>query len=241
MLKLFLTLIQVLIGFYWAGDMARQNKRIDASVSLLEQGYGAFNERVKTAKLIDGLSMLRRFYGCAAVISSLVFFFVLRLLPPNQQFAQFLSTIVLISTFGWFSIKWCIDHKKTFEEVGSHIALGIFSPLLIGAFDLLLGTPFTQILAQAFYSLPSTLISNLPRLTNPIAIGGAISLLFAILFAICYALTWLLSAPLAFASVAIVLLPVAMARFIDTLAPKRSFVGFTFVLFAGVTFWSLYV
>lgn len=241
MLKVLLTSVQIIIGFYWAGDMARQNPRVDALVTHLESGYGSFNEKLKDAKIVEGLSMLRSFYGWAAVAAFSMFFVLPRVIGPNPNFFGFLSLVGLGSFFGWFSIKWCLDHRKTVREFGSQVSLMIFGPILIGVFDLLLHTPFTQILAEGFYRLPLPFGWEAPHITNPIAIGSAISLLFAAFFFLYYIITWLLTAPTAFASVAIVLLPVLLARFIHAVAPRKPFVGFTFVLFTAVSLWSLWL
>lgn len=241
MLKLLLTFVQIIIAFYWAGDMARQNPRIDALVTHLENGYGSFNEKLKDAKIVDGLSALRNFYGWVAVAASSLFFVLPNVIGPNPSFFGFLSVVGIASVFGWFSIKWCIDHRKTVREFGSQISLMVFGPILIGAFDLLLQTPFTQILAEGFYRIPLPFGWEVPHLTNPIAIGGAISLLFAVFFCFYYIITWFLTVPATFVSATVVLLPVLLARFTHAVAPRKPFFGFTFVLFAAVTLWMLWL
>lgn len=241
MLKTLLTFVQIVTGFYWAGDMARQNPKVDALVTHLENGYGSFNEKLKDAKIVEGLSMLRGFYGWVAVATFSMFFVLPKVIGPNSKFFGFLSLVGLGSVFGWFAIKWCLDHRETVREFGSQVSLLVFGPILIGTFDLLFHTQFTQILAEGFYRLPLPFGWEVPHLTNPIAIGGAISLLFAAFVGLYYIITWLLTVPAAFASVAIVLLPVLLARFIHAVAPRKPFVGFTFVLFTAVTLWSLWL
>ena len=241
MLKLLLTLVQIAIGFYWAGDMARQNQKIDSLVTHLENGYGSFNEKLKDATITESLSVLRSFYGWIAVAAFSLFFVLPRITDPNASLYGFLSLVGIGSVFGWFSIKWCLDHRKTVQEFGSQVSLMVFGPILLGAVDLLLQTPFTQILAEGFYRIPLPLGWEVPHLSNPIGIGSAISLLVAAFVGLYYISTWLLTVPAAFASVTVVLLPVALARFIHTLAPRKPFVGFTFILFTLVTLWSLWL
>ncbi|MBA5637755.1 hypothetical protein H3H37_11890 [Duganella sp. LX20W] len=241
MLKLILTLVQIIIGFYWAGDMARQNPKIDALVTHLEGGYGSFNEKLKSAKIVESLSVLRNFYGWVAVVAFLLFIVLSKIIGPNPNFLGYLSPVGIGSVFGWFSIKWCLEHRKTVREFGSQASLFVFGPILLGAFDLLLHTQFTQILAEGFYRIPLPLGWEVPHLTNPIAISGVISLLFATFFGLYYILTWLFTVPAAFASAVIILLPVLLARFIHAVAPRKPFVGFTFVLFTAVTLWSLWL
>lgn len=241
MLKTILTFVQIVIGFYWAGDMARQNPRVDALVTHLENGYEGFNEKLKDAKIVEGLSMLKRFYGWVAVAIFSMFFALSKILGSNPQFFFFMSLVGLGSVFGWFSIKWCLEHRRTIREFSSNVLIMIFAPILIGIFDFFLHTPFTQVLAEGFYHLPLPDGWEVPHLTNPLAIGGAISLFFATFVGFYYIITWLLTVPAAFASVAIVLLPVLLARFIHVAAPRKPFVGFTFVLFTVVTLGSLWL
>ena len=230
MLKVLLTVVQIVIGFYWAGDMARQNPKVDTLITQLENGYGSFNEKLKDASIVEGLSMLRGLYGWVAVVALSMFFVLPQFIDPEPNFFSFLSLVGLVSVFGWFSIKWCLDHGKTIREFGSHASLMVFGPILIGVFDLFFHTPFTQILAGSFYRLSMSFSWEIPHLTNPISIGFAVSLLFAVFVFLYYIITWLLAVPDAFASVAIVLLPVVLARFIYAVAPRKPFVGFTFVL-----------
>ncbi len=237
MLKILLDVVQIVIAFYWAGNMARQNPKIDALVTHLENGYRSFNEKLKDSNIVEALAMLRRFYGWVAVASFSTTLVLLNVIGPNAEFFGFLSMVGLGSGFGWFSIKWCLEHRKTVGQFGSNVLLMVSGPILIGVFDALLHTPFTQILADGFYRLPLPAGWEIPVLTNPIAIGGAISLLFAALVGFYYIVAWSLAVPAAFASVAIVLLPVWLARIIHVVAPQTPFVGFTFVLFAVAFLW----
>lgn len=241
MLKLLLTFVQIIIAFYWAGDMARQNRRIDALVTHLENGYGGFNEKLRDAKIVEGLFALRRFYGWVAIAAFSLFFVLPNVIDPNPNFFGFLLVVCIASFFGWYSIKWCIDHRKTVREFGSQVSLMVFGPILIGAFDLLLQTSFTQILAEGLYRIPLPFGWDVPHLTNPLAIGGAISMLLALFFGLYYIITWFFTVPATFASATIVLLPVLFARFIHAVAPRKPFVGFTFVLFTAVTLWGLWL
>ncbi|WP_175857273.1 hypothetical protein [Burkholderia anthina] len=92
------------------------------------------------------------------------------------------------------------------------------------------------IFTQPLYKITAPLGFHFPHLTNPVAIGGCLSLVFAIFFLVYYMLTWLLAAPAAFFSASLVLLPVVVARFIHTVAPRKAFAGLTFVLFALASF-----
>ncbi len=241
MLKILLAFVQIIIGFYWAGDMARQNQRIDELVTHLENGYGSFNKKLKDAKIAEGLSSLKKLYGWSTVLFFSMSFALPKFIGSNPSFFSFPLLVSFGSAFGWFSIKWCLHHRKTVQEIGPQVLLMIFSPILLSAFDLLFKIPFIQIFAMSLYSIPLPFGWEIPHFTNPITIGCIFSLLFAIFFAFYYVTTWLLTAPAAFASVTIILLPVLFARFIHTIAPRKPFFGFTFVLFTAATLGSLWI
>jgi hypothetical protein len=235
-----LVLIQVLIGFYWAGDMARQSSKIDTLVSGLEDSYGSFNTRLKDARVMTGLAALRRFYGWIAVVATITLLIFPSIIGPNQAFAGLASVALLMSILGWFSIKWWLDHKNTASEIGSRLALFIFLPLLIAIFDTILSTPFTHILADALYRIPLLPDLSIPKLTSPLAIGSAISALFAVGALFFYLLIWLMTAPIVFLSAVLIALPVLLARFIHTIAPRRAFVGLTFVASVVIAYLLVY-
>ncbi|MBB5411046.1 hypothetical protein HDG34_005003 [Paraburkholderia sp. HC6.4b] len=225
MLKLVLACVQILIGFYWAGDMARQNPKINDFVAHLEDGYGSFNDRLKDVKVIEGLIALRKLYGYIAIVSFVLFFFLPKLAGTSRSLGAFLSTVGMASVFGWFSIKWCVDHKKAVAEIGSQVGLLIFGPVMLGAFDLLMGTRFMAIIWDGLYKIPAPASFHIPHLVNPIAIGGSLSLLFAVFLVLYYLIAWLLTVPAAFFSAALVLLPVAVARLVHTVAPRKAVNG----------------
>lgn len=235
MLKILCTCLQILIGFYWAGDMARQNPKINDFVAHLENGYGSFNNRLKDIKVIEGLNSLRKVYRYISIASIALFFILPRMIGPNRMLAGYLSTIGMLSMFGWFSIKWCVDHKSAITGIRPQVGLMIFGPIVLGASDVFLGTPFMAILSQPLYKIATISGFHVPQLTNPIAIGGSLSLVSAAFFLIYYVITWLVAAPAAFLSAALILLPVAAARLIHTIAPRKAFVGLTFILFAAAS------
>jgi len=241
MLKILCVSLQILIGYYWAGDMARQNPKINDFVAHLEDGYGSLNDRLKDVKVIEGLNALRKLYRYISIISIAAFFIFPKIIGPDRLLAGYLSSIGMVSIFGWFSIKWCIDHKNAITGMWPQVGLMIFGPVILGAFDVFLGTPFMATLSQPLYKIATLLGLHMPTLTNPIAIGGCLSLVFAIFFLIYYLLTWLVAAPAAFLSAALVLLPVAAARLIHTVAPRKAFAGLTLMLFATASFGLLWL
>jgi hypothetical protein len=242
MLKIFLNLILVVVAIYWAGDVARQNSRIDAFVAQLELGYGQFNQRLRDTTIIDGLTTLQRLYGWAAILTVASLFLFGRLFGGNGTVGIVWSSCFLISVFGWFSIRWCISHRRAATEYGSQVALLVFGPTLMGILDVLAGTPFTQLLAEPFGRIPNPWGWENPVSTaNPMALGAAMSLALAVFFAVYYVITWMLAIPAAFASAVLVALPVAVARFIHVIAPRKAFFGLTVVVFTAATLWQLWL
>lgn len=241
MLKLTLSLIQILIGIYWAGDVARQNPKIDAFVAQLEDGYGAFNQRLQGIRIGDGLIVLRRIYGWTAVAAAMLFFVLGRYLGQNPVFRTFWSTAFFVSFFGWFSIRWCTEHKRAVSDYGPQVALFVFGPLLMGAFDILMGTPFVQILMEPLNRVPNPWGWTIQQPANSIALGAVLSAFLAVFFAVYYVITWVFAAPAAFVSALVVALPVALARFVYVIAPRKAFFGLTAVVLTLATLWQLWL
>lgn len=241
MLRLLLNLVQIVIAIYWAGDVARQNHKIDAFVAQLELGYGQFNQRLRDVKIVEGLAALQRLYGWVAIVTVASLILFGRLFGGNATAGLAWPSFFLVSVFGWFSIKWCINHRKAVFEYGPQVALLVFGPILMGVLDALTGTPFVQVLAEPFARIPNPWGWQVPRFTNPMALGALMSAVLAAFFGLYYVVAWILSIPAAFASAALVALPVALARIIHVIAPRKAFFGLTVLLFTVATLWQLWL
>ncbi|WP_175856640.1 hypothetical protein [Burkholderia anthina] len=132
MLKILFVSLQVLIGYYWAGDMARQNPKINDFVAHLEDGYGNLNDRLKDVRVIEGLNALKNIYRYISILSIASFFILLKIAGPNRLLGDYLSVIGMVSLFGWFSIKWCINHKSAITGMWPHVGLMICGPVALG-------------------------------------------------------------------------------------------------------------
>lgn len=237
MLKIALTLLVVLISVYWVGEKARRNPKIDAFLSAIEGHYSRLNNRLEDASTISGLRFLRRLYGWASV-------FLFACLFAFQRFSQqsptnFLSLfwVFCFAFMGWFSIKWVIDHKNTISEFSRNNALMIFGPLLMGVFDLVFHTHFTEILLLPFQQAAATLHFNIPEVSNPLAIGGAISLVFLVFFGVYYLLTWAVTVPVFMVSVFTVVLPIKFARVLAQIDRNNTFFWFTVFAMIVISVW----
>ncbi|WP_112662788.1 hypothetical protein [Microvirga flavescens] len=223
-------------GIYGMGSMARQNPKIDAAIALIESGYGSFNDRLKRASIQEGLNGLKKAYGWAAVTALVAFFIFRRSIEADKPSHLILSVAFLASFFGWFSIRWSTEHKKELAEF-KPLIMGLFGPLVLGIVDLLYETHWVNIFADPFYIAASAGGFNLPRIDNHAILGGIVSAIFAVSLAVMYLLTWLLVAPIAFASVALIALPIWFARLVDLVAPKKAFPGFVIIILIAATLW----
>lgn len=233
MLKTTLTLLVVLISVYWVGEKARRNPKIDAFLSAIEGHYSKLNNSIEDATTINGLRFLRRLYGWASVFLFVCLFVFQRFSQQNPANFLALFWVFGFAFMGWFSIKWVVDHKKTVSEFSKNNAFIIFGPLLMGVFDLAFHTPFTEILLLPFQQAAATLHLNMPDISNPLAIGGAVSLVFLVFFGFYYLLTWAVTAPVFLVSVFAVVLPIKFARVLAQIDRNNTFFWFTvFVMFA---------
>lgn len=231
-LSLLIKLMLVVIGIYWAGDATDQNPKIKGAIALIESGYGSFNDRLKHTRIQEGLKWLRKIYGWAAITIMVAFFFLGRWV--NESLGFVLSIIFFASFWGWFSIRWSTEHKKELAEF-TPLIIGVLGPLLIGILDLINGTSLTNAIADLFYIPASAMELNVPRVGNPVVIGGTISAICALSLAVLYLLTWLLVVPIVFASVALIALPIWFARLIDLFTPKKPFPGFLIMIIVALT------
>lgn len=232
MLKFFLNTIIIVISFYWAGDIARQNNKINYLVLNLENGYQGFNSRLKDAKIRDGLVVLKSFYGWASIVVGFLSFFLHYWISSNFILIKADYFIFLILFLGWFSLRWCLDHRAAAIEFAKPAFFVIASPLLLAALEYFSGTPLMHGIFEPFTRISFPGKYGLPHFNNPFSIGMLFSIGFLLLFGFYYFITWLIAMPVAFSSALLVSFAVLTAKFIHTLAPRKAFAGFTFLVFA---------
>ncbi|MEN3032021.1 hypothetical protein [Chromobacterium amazonense] len=232
MLKFCLQLLLTLISAYWAGKTFRENERIDRFVTNLEIGYTAINKKIKTANEHDALMKVKKFYGWSCIIGLILFFASSWLLGNHNMLMPTISMIVLFSFAGWFSIKWCTNHKKTIREILPTALKIVLSPIGAALLDKFFGTKLISSLTLPFQDIPQPIYSFIPHINlnglAEISISMSIFLLAGML--LYYVLTWIMLAPIAFASIALTLAPIKLARFIDKITPNNAFAGLTFII-----------
>ncbi|WP_319418845.1 hypothetical protein [Pleurocapsa sp. FMAR1] len=228
------TLTQVLIGIYWAGEIARQNTYIDNFVSSLESGYRYFNQNIKEIKIVNNLIAVRKLYGWLTIINFLFLVIFHYFFSSSIGLISFWSIAFILCLFGWFSLKWCLEHKKTVSEFKLQIFYITFSPF---ALSILCFVTDNQIMQLIVEPLRESLIQmGLSFPTHPILCGALLSTFVGFIFFIYYISTWFFSVPIAFISTLIIATPVFVARFIHLISPNQPFFGFTAILFAVISF-----
>lgn len=237
MLKITLTLLVVLISVYWVGEKARRNTKIDAFLLAIEGHYSKLNNRLEDTTTVSGLRFLRCFYGWASVFLFVCLFAFQRFSQPNPTNYLPLFWTFGFTFMGWFSIKWVVDHKNTIGEFSRNNALMIFGPLLMGIFDLVFHTQFMEILLLPIQQTAATLHYTIPEISNPLAIGGAVSLVFLAFFSFYYLLTWAVTVPVFLISVFTVVLPIKFARVLAQIDRKNTFFWFTVCVMIVISIW----
>lgn len=237
MLKIFLTLLVVLISVYWVGEKARNNPSIDLFLSSIEGHYSSLNERLKDATVVMGLRFLRRLYGWASIFFFICLFAMQYFLQPDPINLLPLFWAFALTFMGWFSIKWVIDHKSTVSEVSKNNVLIIFGPLLMGVFDICFNTKFTEAVVIPLKQAALALHLPVTGMSNPLAIGGALSLIFLAFFCIYYLLTWVVTVPMFIVSVFAVVLPIKFAHLLAKIDRSNTFFWFTVFAMVVISVW----
>lgn len=233
---LLVALTTAFVAIYGMGSVARQNTKVDEALTLIECGYGSFNDRLKRACVHEGLKSLRKVYGWATVIVVVAFFILGRGVEANKALGSVLSIAFVASFLGWFSIQWSTEHKKELAKSAPLVVIAL-GPLILGVFDFFSGTSWINTSAEPFYIAMAGTGLNIPHIENPAVLGGIISAIFAISLAIFYLLTWLLVVPIAFASIALIALPIWFAKVVDLIAPKKAFPGFIMIVTVVLILW----
>lgn len=237
MLKVILTVLAVLISIYWIGERIRRNPKIDKFLSAIEGRYSKLNERLEESNVMEGLRLLRRYYGWLSV-ALLVCLLVVQRFPQSSPMA----TLRLFSFFGfafmgWWSIKWVTAHKRTIAERSKDNTLIIFGPLLLGIFDVLFGTPFMSILVRPMQEIAAALHFDFPQVSNPIAIGSIMSLAVLSFFGVQYLFTWIITVPVFLVSVFVVVLPIRFARLLAAIDRGNTFLWLTAFVMLVISVW----
>lgn len=239
MLKFALASVQALIGIYWAGEIARQNKDFNTIVTIIEERFSGVSEYVRDASV---RSILMRIQNVSGISSILMYIMLLAMyiitsimklkVSENVLYPVYLTMFVIatVSIFLYISIAAVFNRKKAIRY-----ALIIFALCVIGAFCLAFfdNEKSLDITKQPYFLLDSfkqqidcfmkthikndKLISFLSIAISWLSIGTTIFivapfLLFITLFSIIFA-------------------PILLSKFINHMWPKSNFFGFTVVIY----------
>jgi hypothetical protein len=237
MLKLILSLLIAVISIYWVGEKARRNPKINNFLNVVEGKYSKLNEILEDATVISGLKYLQKLYGWISIFIPVLFFVFNKIFHLDKDLTIYVFWVFSFSFMGWISIRWVLDHKKAVKEMSKNNLLFVFIPILLGLLAFLFDSTIMNILMYPIYELVGKLHMQLPQINNPILIGCLISLMFASFFAFYYALTWVVSIPMFFASVLVVLLPIRFARLLAAIDRQNTFFWFSVFVLIVSTVW----
>ncbi|UYU31459.1 hypothetical protein [Siccibacter colletis] len=231
MLKATVLFSQVVVGIYLAGDIARQNPKFDAFLSLVEDGYHNLNNRIKEAQIQEGMGLLRKLAGVCAFI----FFLLLITVPRLSSDPEWYSTVFIYCFFGaiavWGGLSWCMQHTKTLGNAGGVICLTLVSPFALALLEKQTGIPvLAQFLGPLFY-----LFAKLGFPIDPLPGTWAMAFILCgfLIFALVvqYILTWAIAIPIMALSVLAVVGIIQFAKIVNVIAPKKAFSGLMIVIF----------
>ena len=77
----------------------------------------------------------------------------------------------------------------------------------------------------------------MPEISNPLAIGGAVSLVFLVFFGFYYLLTWAVTVPVFMVSVFAVVLPIKFARVLAQIDRNNTFFWLTVFVMILISVW----
>lgn len=239
MLKIACTILQILTGLYLAGNMSRQNAKVDAFVGRLEHIYGNFNERLRDAEVRRGLTGLSRIYAWIATLAMIVVIVFLYGGQRESRIFEWSSIVFFAAYLGWFSIKWCLEHRKAVADFGWQPLVLVAAPLLLAVIDSFAMTGLFQPLMDQMRTFPFPEAFQ-PYLSEPLAVAAALSLCFGLGFAAMYVMTWVISVPVAITSIVMITLPITLARVVHAIAPNKAFTGFVMLVFIVSTLATLW-
>ena len=234
-LKVILAVLASISGVYLAGDMVRQNAKLDALLTDAEQMFAVLNRKVSAATVGDGLRVLQSVYGVLAVAFVLLLTVVNLVRLGGADFRSGVAVAALTALALWVAILWCRDHKRVLATVLPNVSLLVFGPVAIGVMDVLLGSNFASILAASIAQALQLAHVGFHPPSSPIILGVLIAVVVAVLLTLQYVLAWLVCFPVAFVAALFAAATLALANAIDTAFPKKPFVGLVVLVFLSTS------
>lgn len=235
MLKGIITTLQILVGIYFMGNIARQNPKFKAFIHVLEDGYGSVNNKVKDARLKEGIAFLQLIYGFVAIASAILFF-VTAYAVPEQEKVKFICSMGFVFGFiGWASVSWCMQHRKAISENVWIFGLMVISPFAMALLERQSGVSMLGFTLQPLFHIINGIGFHLEPPTSIWSQAGILSCMLLFVVLMQYVFNWMLSIPVLLLTIAIVILMIYFARFVNVIAPDKSFSGLMMILFVLLT------
>lgn len=235
MLKGIVTTLQVLVGVYFMGNIARQNPKFKAFIVVLEDRYGNLNNKIKDARLTEGIIFLQLIYGFVAIISAIMFFLMTYVVPEKENVKFLFSMGFVFGFIGWASVSWCMQHRKAISENAWIFLLMVVSPFALALLEKQSGISLIRYTLEPLFHLFKTMGFHVDIPTGIWSQAGILScvLLFVVLMQ--YIFSWILSIPVLLITIFIVISMIFFARLVNLIAPEKSFPGFMIILFILLT------
>lgn len=235
MLKGIVTTLQVLVGVYFMGNISRQNPKFKAFIVVLEDGYGNLNNKIKDARLTEGIVFLQLIYGFVAITSAIMFFLIAYALP-EQENVKFLCSMGFVFGFiGWTSISWCMQHRKAISENTWVFLLMVVSPFVMALLEKQYGISLIRYTLEPLFHLFKTMGFNIDLPKGIWSQAGVLSCVLLVVVLMQYIFSWILSIPVLLITIFIVISMIYFARLVNLIAPEKSFPGFMIILFILLT------
>jgi len=222
----------VLGGTYLAGSLARQNPQVDEFVKTIEFKYAAFNTKLSSFDIRQGLTALKKIYGWLAAIFAITFIIFAKFSTQPNQISKWLSFITIALLFAWISIKWCMNHKDELSQHRNTVLMVVFSPIFIGLLEHFQLISYTEHLRSTLASHSIFEHYSISFPSSALGFAASISLIIFSGFILYYVIMWVLTTPVALVSILAIALPVKFARLINVYAPEVPFAGLVIFLMA---------
>lgn len=233
-MKFFLIFIQALLGVYLAGELARQNGKVNAFISQIENNYETWNERIRHLDIKKAVIFLKKIYAIISITITIAFFLTYHYFPEYKEMNDHFSMVAVFFIFLWVTLQWYTEDKKI-SDFKYQFFIFIASPLIMGFCDFFTGSNFIQEMAKIYSTMANGLGFNPPLTGGPIYLGLMMAVFGFILIAVQYIYTAIISYPVAMLSIAIVAFPIYFARIVHGFNPKKSFAGFAVITLFIVT------
>ncbi|MDK4218044.1 hypothetical protein [Pantoea agglomerans] len=228
-MKFFLVFIQSILTVYLAGELARQNAKINALISQVEDNYDTWNERIRNLDVKKSTIYLKKIYAAISIVLTIFFLIASHYFPECRAMNGYLSMVSIFFIFLWVTLQWYTVDKGV-SAFKYQFFIFIVSPLLMAFCDFFSGSKFVHEMAKIYYTIAYQFGFNPPLIDDPIYLGLIMAAFGFVMIALQYVYTAMISYPVAIFSIAIVAAPIYFARIVHGFNPNKSFSGFALII-----------